>query len=440
MKALLNDYGMVVVLFVIAGVLSVLTWTEQQPAGKSGARRLVGEIKAKVESGSILIATGAHQEDLDYSAELETGLEAAGYSVVKVVNGDARAARGVLKELAAAGTKIDLVAGTPVTVKLLVFEDLDEDFPELGDPQVVAPSSYMWPTFLKVQNLLNISNQVAVISILAIGMTLVIITAGIDLSVGSLIALSSVIAAWFIENKAGGLDASAKGMIWSCLAAIVACGLVGLFTGTMVTVFMVPPFIVTLAMMLVTSGFAYIIAGGTSIYKVPDSFTWLGVETFAGIPIQVILMFGLYVGAHLLMSKSSYGRKIYAVGGNPEAARLSGVRVNRVLVSVYVVCGLLAGVGGVVLASQLKSGSPTYGNMFELYTIAAVVVGGTSLMGGEGKIFGTLTGAFVIGVINNGMNLRGVDPYTQRVVLGFVILAAVILDKLKKNNWRLGTN
>lgn len=436
MKQLLNDYGMVLVLFVIAGVLSVLTWDEQQPAGKSGARRLVKEIKAKFSgSESILIATGAHQEDQEYSGELKSSLESAGFKVAKVVNGDARTARGALKELATSKTKIDIIAGTPVTARWLVFEGIKDDFPTLGNPSVIAPTSYKWPTFLKTDNLLNVSNQIAVIAVLAIGMTMVIITAGIDLSVGSLIALSSVISAWLVVNFAGAAEASASGMALSCVGGILVCGFVGLFTGTMVTRFRIPPFIVTLAMMLVASGFAYMIAKGTSIYDVPDEFTWLGRGTIAGIPVTVMLMLLLYCVAHVVMSKSKIGRAIYAVGGNPEAARLSGIRVNRVLLMVYAACGLLAGLGGVILASQLKSGSPTYGNMYELYTIAAVVVGGTSLMGGEGKMFGTLIGAFIIGVIQNGMNLQGVEPYTQKVVLGFVILGAVLLDKLKQGGF-----
>ncbi len=441
MKKLLNDYGMILVLFVIAGILSVLTWSEQQPAGKSGAQRLVGEIQECFpDGGSVYVVTGSHAEDQEYSDELQAGLEADGFKIAKVVNGDTRDARAGLKELAQGKIKIDLVAGTPVTAKWLVFEGMRADFPDLGNPIVMGPSSYKWPTFLKTDNLLNVSNQIAVIAVLAIGMTMVIITAGIDLSVGSLIALSSVIAAWFIANMAGGVEATATGMVMACVAAILICGLVGLFSGGMVVIFQVPPFIVTLAMMLVGSGLAYIIAGGTSIYQVPDSFVWLGRDTILGIPVAVILMLFLYVSAHLMMSKSAMGRCIYAVGGNVEAARLSGIRVNRVLLCVYTVCGLLAGLGGVILASQLKSGSPTYGNMYELYTIAAVVVGGTSLMGGEGKMFGTLIGAFIIGVIQNGMNLQGIEPYTQKVVLGFVILGAVILDKLKKNSWRLATS
>jgi ribose transport system permease protein len=146
-------------------------------------------------------------------------------------------------------------------------------------------------------------------------------------------------------------------------------------------------------------------------------------------------MIGLYVVAHLLMSKTTIGRYIYAVGGNPEAARLAGIRVNGILMFVYIVCGMLAGLGGVIMASQLKSGAPTYGLTYELYVIAAVVVGGTSLMGGEGRIFGTLIGAFIIAVIQNGMNLTNVESYTQKVVLGLVILGAVLLDQLRQRGF-----
>ena len=195
----------------------------------------------------------------------------------------------------------------------------------------------------------------------------------------------------------------------------------------------IPPFIVTLAMMLVGSGVAYILAKGQSIYQIPDSFVWLGRGAdLLGLPNAVVLMLVLYAVAHVLMSRMRLGRYLYAVGGNREAARLSGVPVERVLLFAYVVSALLAGLGGVIMASQLKSGSATYGNMYELYVIAAVVVGGTSLSGGEGKILGTLIGAFTIAVIQNGMNLTNVESYTQKVVLGLVILAAVLLDRVRQ--------
>jgi ribose transport system permease protein len=222
-------------------------------------------------------------------------------------------------------------------------------------------------------------------------------------------------------------------MLLACLAGIAACAAVGAFSGAMVTLFEIPPFIATLGMMLVASGLAYILARGQSIYQVPAGFIWLGRGAVAGgLPVSVVLMALLYVAAHLAMGRTTLGRHIYAVGGNAEAARLSGVPVRRVLLVVYMVCGALAGLGGVITASQLKSGSPTYGLMYELYVIAAVVVGGTSLSGGQGRIFGTLIGAFVIAVIQNGMNLKGVESYTQKVVLGLVILGAVLFDVLKR--------
>ncbi|HSG69588.1 MAG TPA: ABC transporter permease, partial [Planctomycetaceae bacterium] len=179
-------------------------------------------------------------------------------------------------------------------------------------------------------------------------------------------------------------------------------------------------------------GTASLLTGGESVSKIPDSFTWLGVQaSLFGLPNSVVLMLVLYVIAHIVMSRTVLGRYLYAVGGNPEAARLSGVPVKRVILFAYLMSGLLAGLGGVMMASQLKSGSPTYGGMYELYVIAAVVVGGTSLAGGEGKIFGTLIGAFIIAVIQNGMNLLKIESFTQDVVLGGVILAAVLLDTLK---------
>ena len=262
---------------------------------------------------------------------------------------------------------------------------------------------------------------------------MVIITGGIDLSVGSLIALSAVMTTWLIREAAGAEQAAATGMIVCSVAGIGICAMMGLFSGAMVTFFAIPPFIVTLAMMLVASGLAYIIAAGHSIYQVPSAFIWLGRgRTLFGLPNAVLLMLMLYALAHLLMTRMALGRYIYAVGGNREAARLSAVPVSKVLLFVYTVCGGLAGLGGVITASQLKSGSATYGLMYELYVIAAVVVGGTSLAGGEGRVLGTLIGAFIIAVIQNGMNLTGVESYTQKIVLGLVILGAVLLDMAKK--------
>jgi ribose transport system permease protein len=299
----------------------------------------------------------------------------------------------------------------------------------------MLPQSYWWPNFLKGSNLLNIANQIVVYAVIAIGMTMVIITGGIDLSVGSLVALSAVSATLFIRAM-GAESASPFIMFAGCAVGIVVCGLIGLASGLLITVGGVPAFIATLAMMLVASGLAYLLAAGQSVYQLPPTFIWLGrgADLF-GIPNAVLLTAVLYAAAHVLMTRMTLGRYIYAVGGNAEAARLSGVPVRTVLLFVYTLCGALAGLGGVITASQLRSGLPTYGQMYELYVIAAVVVGGTSLQGGQGKILGTLIGAFIIAVIQNGMNLTGVESYTQKVVLGAVILGAVLLDQLKKRGW-----
>jgi ribose transport system permease protein len=268
-----------------------------------------------------------------------------------------------------------------------------------------------------------------VIAVIAIGMTMVIITAGIDLSVGSLIALSAVIAT-LIMKRLGGLEASAWVVLVGFLAGTLACGGVGAAGGFIVARFKVAPFIVTLSVMMMARGLAFLITGGFSIYQVPRALPWLGQGRSMGIPNTVILLVVLYVAAHIFMAHTRLGRYIYAVGGNEEAARLSGVPVKLVIVFVYVISALCAGLGGCIQASQLNTGTPNMGVMYELYVIAAVVVGGTSLAGGSGRILGTLIGAFIISVIQNGMNLLGMESYTQQVVLGGVILGAVLLDKV----------
>ena len=429
----LADYGMVLVLVLLCGFFSVVTYSEQSPRGETAAKQVIAAITGQFgKTPRVLIAASDQPDDAVFAGKLERELTASGAQVLAVVKGEPRHAREALQKIAASGGKLDAIACTQVTGAWLVFSDLKTDFPALGEPRLVMPRSYRWPNFLKSDNLLNIANQIAVIAIVAIGMTMVIVTGGIDLSVGSLLALSAVLAAKFIRDYAGGVNASPLGMALACVAAIVLCGIIGGFSGTMITRFNIPPFIVTLAMMLVGSGFAYILAKGQSIYQIPDSFVWLGrgADLF-NLPNAVVLMLILYALAHVLMSRMKQGRYLYAVGGNREAARLSGVPVQRVLMFAYIASALLAGLGGVIMASQLKSGSATYGNMYELYVIAAVVVGGTSLSGGEGKMLGTLTGAFTIAVIQNGMNLTNVESYTQKVVLGLVILGAVLLDKIR---------
>ena len=432
---LLADHGMVLVLVLLCVLFSVLTFSDQSPVGEAAAKQVADMLHAQFgKSPRVLIATREQPDDAAYAVALQRLLGAAnpGSETASVVRGEPRDAREALQRIAASGQRLDAVACTQATGAWLVFNDLKTDFPALGNPRILTPRNYRWPNFLKAENLLNIANQIAVIAIVAIGMSMVIITGGIDLSVGSLLALSSVLASRFIRDFAGGTGASPFGMLVACLAAIVLCGIVGSFSGAMITRFAIPPFIVTLAMMLVGSGLAYILAKGQSIYQIPESFIWLGRGAdFFNIPNAVLLMAVLYGIAHILMSRMKLGRHLYAVGGNSEAARLSGVPVKRVLMFAYITSAALAGLGGVIMASQLKSGSPTYGGMYELYVIAAVVVGGTSLSGGEGRIFGTLAGAFTIAVIQNGMNLTNVESYTQKVVLGLVILGAVLFDKAR---------
>ncbi|ARA92242.1 sugar-transporting ATPase [Rhodothermaceae bacterium RA] len=430
-----SNYGMLLVLLLLCTYYAVVTLEEQNPRGADAAEALLDDLTARVPAGStVLIATKANEEDRIFAAALAEGLRAAGYTPSGPVEGTPQDLRQALEAVAAQERSVAAIATTRDNAAIV--RNLQRQIPSLTGAPVLTPAPYRWPTFLRADNIRNVANQIVVIAIIAVGMTMVIITAGIDLSVGSLIALSAVVAAYLIQAM-GGTEAGTGAMLLASAAAILLCGLVGLFSGFVITRFRVPPFIATLGVMQIASGLAYIISEGKSISAIPDGYVWLGrgADLFS-LPNAVVLMILIYAGAHVLMTRTTLGRYIYAVGGNEEAARLSGIRVHAVLVFVYVVAGLLAGLGGIVQASQLKSGAPTYGLMYELYVIAAVVIGGTSLFGGEGKILGTLIGAFIIAVIQNGMNLTGVESYTQKVVLGFVILGAVLLDMLKKRGLR----
>jgi ribose transport system permease protein len=431
---LYSDYGMLVVLVLLSVIISLLTIKEQFPEGASAGDQLGKQIaKAQGAEARVLAITRPTQGDRDFAERLKQRVTEAGGEWLGHVEGDPQDARRELERLNTAGSKVTALATVQATSDWNMLASVSTRFPNLGSPEILSPQGYRWPTFLKKDNLINVANQIAVIAIIAIGMTMVIITAGIDLSVGSLVALSAVVVAWCITHWLGGLAASTFGLLAAALLAIGLCACIGLFTGVMITRFSIPPFIVTLAMMLIASGVAFMITDGDSIFDtIPEGFKWLGVGADLGVPNAVILMVLLYAIAHVVMEHTPFGRHIYAVGGNPEAARLSGVPVKRVLILVYTICGALAGLGGIIVASQLKSGDPNFGQLYELMVIAAVVVGGTSLLGGEGKILGTLIGAFIIAVIQNGMNLKGLESYPQKVMLGIVILGAVLLDQLKK--------
>ena len=436
LSRLLSAYGMFGVLMLLAAFFSVTTIQEQQPTGEAAARSLARQLDGTDLKGAAVVIVGrGGDEDARFADALAQRVRDWTGVAPVVVMGDPAEARAALVGVADQGVTRCVVATTQASVP--VVRSILESLPALAGARVLTPASYRWPTFLLPENLRNVANQIAVIAILAVGMTMVIVTGGIDLSVGSLIALAAVVTASLI-GRMGGEEAGTGAMVLGGLATMVLCGAIGAFSGVMITRFRVPPFIATLAVMQVASGLAYIISEGRPVYRLPQSFVLLGrgADPVLGIPWAVLLMGVLYAAAHVLMSRTTLGRYIYAVGGNAEAARLAGVRVAAVLLFVYAACGALAGLGGVVMASQLRSGAPTYGLMYELYVIAAVVVGGTSLSGGEGTIHGTLVGAFIIAVIQNGMNLTHVESYTQKVVLGLVILGAVLLDRLKQRGTR----
>jgi len=427
-------YGMLGVLLLLCVLFSALTLQDQHPAGERAAAELAKSLASRAgRDAAVLILIRDSEQDRAFAGDLSARLRLAGFTRVTTAAGGPPELRAACERLLDEGATdlwlVTLASGLP-TVRSIAAA-----VPALAAAPVLAPTAYRWPTFLLPDNLRNVANQIAVIAIVAVGMTLVIITAGIDLSVGSLIALSAVACAWLVRAL-GGAGVGTGALLAAGLGAVALCALAGLFSGTMIVRFRLPPFIATLAMMQVASGVAYIIARGRPIYDAPDALTTLGrgADPALGIPWAVWLMLLIYALAHLLLPRTALGRYVYAVGGNPEAARLAGVRTGAVLLFAYALCGALAGLGGVLMASQLKSGAPTYGLMYELYVIAAVVVGGTSLTGGEGRVLGTLIGAFIIAVIQNGMNLTNVESYTQKVVLGLVILGAVLIDRLRRRN------
>jgi ribose/xylose/arabinose/galactoside ABC-type transport system permease subunit len=281
--------------------------------------------------------------------------------------------------------------------------------------------------FVQKDNIINVANQISINCILAVGMTFVIITAGIDLSVGSVLAVAGVLVAMAMGGATG-----AVAVCIGLATGLAVGGLAGWFNGACVANFGLPPFIATLAMMLVARGAAFVISHGQPVYNLPDTFRKIGQSPELPIPIPVFIMAAVVAVAWVLLSKTTFGRYVLAIGGNEEAARLSGIAVARVKALVYAMAGALAGLAGVILASKLGSGDPKSGQFYELDAIAAVVVGGTSLMGGRGSIFGTVIGALIIGVMNNGLSLLEVDQYWQWIVKGGVILTAVLLDQTAK--------
>ncbi len=449
---LLTEHGSLLVLLLLCVYYSVVTWAEQHPVTPQSGRQLARAISTAPDQ-RVLIVIRPTDADRVFALALKQELSARGAQLVEpIVEGAPADVRVALERIGAEGGRVDAIATHqpasewgPLQPERLV--EMAAHFPGLKDIRVHRPASHWWPTFLTRGNLLNVINQNADIAIIAIGMTLVIIAGGIDLSVGSLLALAGVTAAVSIHHAAAGANASLAGLLGCGLLAVVLGAAAGAFSGVMVTRFGVPAFVVTLGVMMVARGVALIVAvqhqrvlSGGATEGTPEAvkiaaraFGALGNGALLGIPNPVWLMATLYVLAHVVMTRTTLGRRIYAVGGNPEAARLSGVPVRAVLVGVFALCGALAGLAGLVDASRFEGGRPNAGELYELQVIAAVVVGGTSLAGGQGRIFGTLVGSLIIAVIQNGLNMAGVKSYEQKVVFGLLILAAVLLDRWKKH-------
>lgn len=305
---------------------------------------------------------------------------------------------------------------------------------------IIVIFSAMSPNFLTVDNLIVMTRHVAVNAILALGMLLVILNAGIDLSVGSTVALSGVVAGYLLQGvNLPFWEAIAYPAVWVVIVISIAIGaVVGFINGILVSKFKVAPFVATLGMMYVVRGAALLITGGLTFPKLGGSeelgntgFDWVGFNTVLMIPIGVIVMIVLAGGSSYALNKTPFGRWLYAAGGNERAAELSGVPVKKVKIAVYVVSGTFAAIAGLILTSELTSATPQAGNSYELTAIAAVVIGGASLAGGRGNVRGTLLGAFVIGFLSDGLVIIGVSEYWQMVFKGAVIVLAVMLNAVE---------
>ncbi len=281
------------------------------------------------------------------------------------------------------------------------------------------------PNFLTPRNLLNVAQQISINGILAVGVTYVLLTGGVDLSLGSLVALTGVVAATFAHPDE-------YPVVVPVLLGILAGAACGAVNGVVIARGQVAPFITTLGMMTIARGLALLVCGGRPVSNMSPEMARLGGE-IAGIPIPVLILGVVAVASWLFLTNTRMGRHIYAVGGNADAARAAGISVHRVKLFAYTTCGAMAGLAGVVLAARITAGQPNAGIAYELDAIAAVVIGGTSLSGGVGGVGGTLLGALLMGVINNGLDLLNVSSYYQQIVKGCIIVGAVWLDRGNKH-------
>lgn len=297
--------------------------------------------------------------------------------------------------------------------------------PLLGLIILMVIVSVLNPSFLEPLNILNLLRQVSINALIAFGMTFVILTGGIDLSVGSILALSSA----FVANMmVAGFDP-----ILAIIAGVALGGVMGVINGLMITKGNMAPFIATLATMTIFRGLTLVYTNGNPVTGLGDSmaFQLFGRGYLFGIPVPAVTMIVTFVILWVILHKTSFGRKTYAIGGNEKASLVSGIKVSRVKIMIYSLAGMLSALAGAILTSRLNSAQPTAGTSYELDAIAAVVLGGTSLSGGRGRIVGTLIGVLIIGTLNNGLNLLGVNSFYQMVVKGVVIAIAVLLDRKK---------
>lgn len=304
-------------------------------------------------------------------------------------------------------------------------ERLEKTRPLLGLIIFSIAISILSPRFLTKSNLLNVFRQTSINAIIAAGMTFVILTSGIDLSVGSILGFTGAILAKMLM--------SGNNIYLSILIAILVGGLTGMLNGLIITKGRVQPFIATLAVMILFRGGTLVFTSGKPVpvsgENISPVFRWIGTSTIIGIPVPIIIMTIVFIVCYYILNHTQFGRYIYAVGGNERAALLSGINIDKVKVWTYTISGIFAAVAGIIVTSRLSSAQPTAGDGYELDAIAAVVLGGTSLAGGQGTIIGTIIGALIIGILNNALNLLDVQSYYQMIAKAIVILIAVLMDK-----------
>lgn len=283
--------------------------------------------------------------------------------------------------------------------------------------------SILTPAFLSSQNLINVVRQISFIGIVAMGVTMVIITTGIDLSSGSVIALVSVITASFAQGD--------HPLILALVLGLGVGALAGFINGTISAKGAIPPFIATLGMMIAARGLALLYSDGRPISGLSESFLFIGQGEIAGIPVPIMIFIIMGIISHMMLSKTRFGKYTYAIGGNEQAARICGINVDRYKIMIYTYAGFLSALAGIMLTSRISAGQPSMGVMYELDAIAAAVIGGTSLSGGIGTIPGTIIGALIIGVLNNSLDLMNVSSYWQQILKGIIIVSAVLIDSRK---------